>query len=80
MTSRAERPLKGEDEDKFFRVVRAAFGQRRKTLVNALHSTFGNTYSKATIEQLVENCGFDVRIRGEKLSIEEFKRISACIK
>ena len=77
MKIRVERKLSCEAEAVFFRVVRAAFGQRRKTLVNALHSAFGNTLQKADIDGIVRKCGFDARVRGETLSIEEFIRLSA---
>jgi len=71
-----ERKLDAESEKAFFKVVRAAFNQRRKTLVNALHSVYGSTYSKDEISGFVVDCGFDVRIRGEKLNIDEFIEIS----
>ena len=77
MLTRKERPLSGEDVNVFFRVVRAAFGQRRKTLVNAVFAVFGSTYSKETITQIVESCGFDSRVRGEALSVGEFIRLSS---
>lgn len=64
------------DETLFFRVVKAAFGQRRKTLVNCLHSAFGKALSKERLINLVERCGFDSRIRGESLGIPEFANIS----
>jgi 16S rRNA (adenine1518-N6/adenine1519-N6)-dimethyltransferase len=66
-----------EEEAVFFSVVKAAFGQRRKTLVNALFAVFGNTMRKEDIEGIVRSCGFDPRIRGETLGIEEFVRLSA---
>jgi len=72
MTVRKKKPLKPEDEKLFFRVVKAAFGQRRKTLANALHATFESTHSKDEIIRVIENCGFDNKIRGEKLSINDF--------
>jgi 16S rRNA (adenine1518-N6/adenine1519-N6)-dimethyltransferase len=77
MKIRNERILSGEDERIFFRVVRAAFGQRRKTLINALYAVFENTYSKAEISGAVESCGFDKNIRGEVLSIDDFIKLSA---
>ena len=77
MKKRAERMLEPEREAVFFRVVRASFGQRRKTLVNALHAVYASSLSKASIEGMVRECGFDVRVRGEMLGIEEFMRLSA---
>jgi len=72
MLIRKEKQLDKEQEKTFFKVVRAAFGQRRKTLVNALHSVFIDSYDKDKITGLVSSCGFDTRIRGEKLNIDEF--------
>ena len=77
MLIRSEHLLSGEDENMFFRVVRAAFGQRRKTLVNAVFAVFGSTHSKESITHIVESCGFDARVRGEALSVEEFIRLSS---
>ena len=71
-----EKRFDQRNEAVFFRVVRAAFGQRRKTLVNALFSVFGNTLTKSDIEGIVRECGFDPRTRGETLSIDEFARLS----
>ena len=71
-----ERSFICKDEAMFFRVVRAAFGQRRKTLVNALYAAFGNQFSKEDISQIVIKCGLDVRTRGETLGVEEFAKLS----
>jgi len=79
MKTRTERLLEPEDEAQLFRVTRAAFGQRRKTLVNSLLPVFGNALQKTEIEEIVRVCGFDVRIRGEALSLEELMRVSARI-
>ena len=79
MRGRSERLLCGEDEKFFFRVVRAAFGQRRKTLVNALYAVFEKSHDKGMISEIVESCGFDTRIRGEVLSIEDFVRLSTAL-
>jgi len=76
MKKREERYLNSGDEEIFFRVVRAAFGQRRKTLVNSLYSVFGSMYDKTEISRKVENCGFTTLTRGETLGIEEFIRLS----
>lgn len=59
------------DESLFFRVVRASFAQRRKTLVNGLASTFGQL-SKAQLTEAVTACGFAPNVRGETLSIPDF--------
>jgi 16S rRNA (adenine1518-N6/adenine1519-N6)-dimethyltransferase len=66
-----------ESEAVFFRVVRAAFNQRRKTLANALYAVFNESFSKERITEIVVSCGFDARIRGEMLSIEDFIKLSS---
>lgn len=68
------------DYKMFIAVVRAAFGQRRKTLVNALYAVFGDRVEKEYIEKVVRLCGFDTKVRGETLNIDEFARISELLK
>ncbi len=69
-------PVDAGDEKLFFSLVKAAFGQRRKTLANALGTALGSTLGKEGIVKLIEDCGFDARIRGEKLSLKEFALLS----
>ena len=64
-----------EDEELLFRVVRAAFAQRRKTLVNALASSFGEM-TKQELAECVAACGAQEKVRGEELSIREYCLIS----
>ncbi len=71
-----ERPAAECDEELFFRIVRAAFNQRRKTLSNAVHSGFSSVLSKNAITDAVEACGFDPKVRGEALDIEAFARLT----
>ena len=75
LRKREKPPVEVKDEKLLFKVVRAAFNQRRKTLVNALSSAFGNL-NKNEIINLVENAGYDCRIRGENLNIGGFAKIS----
>lgn len=63
------------DEDLFFRVVRAAFAQRRKTLLNALASGLGGV-SKEDLTAILEHCGIAPSVRGETLDIPAFAAIS----
>ena len=71
-------PVSVKDRTLFFRVVRAAFGMRRKTLTNALGASI-NELGKPEIEKLLYDCGFDPKIRGEALSIGDFAKISDAI-
>ena len=72
---REKPPVEVQDKDIFFRVVRGAFGMRRKTLTNALSAAFGEI-SKEDIGKLLVMCGFDTKIRGEMLSIGDFAKIA----
>lgn len=75
LKKRREHPAQVEDEKLMFRIIRAAFNQRRKTLVNALSSQLGGI-TKEQVEEAIANCGFDTRIRGEALDIGGFAKIS----
>ena len=64
-----------KDEKLLFRVISAAFAQRRKTLANALFFEFPSI-SKERISEIILDCGFESGVRGEKLSVYDFLRIS----
>lgn len=66
------------DEGLFFRVVRAAFAQRRKTLLNALASGLGGM-SKEELTGLLAKCGLSPTVRGETLDISTFAAVSNAI-
>lgn len=68
-------PAQVRDERLMFRIIRAAFNQRRKTLVNALSSQLPEV-SKEQAAEAIRKCGFDERIRGEVLGIGSFAEIS----
>ena len=78
LTRRAAAPVEVFDEALFFRVVKAAFAQRRKTLNNALSSGFGEL-TKEQIGGAIAGCGFDERIRGEVLDIGGFAAVTNAI-
>lgn len=61
------------EEKLFFRVVRAAFGQRRKTLANALR---GGGFPKEQVRDALEHAGIDLTRRGETLTLDEFGRLA----
>lgn len=75
LKKRSEHPVRVRDEELMFCIIRAAFNQRRKTLVNALGSRLGKI-TREQAAQAIENCGFDTRIRGETLDIGGFAKIS----
>lgn len=72
-TVRSEPPVVVKDERLFFRVVKAAFGQRRKTLANALK---GGGIDKTIIDIMLPKAGIDGTRRGETLSLEEFAALA----
>jgi 16S rRNA (adenine1518-N6/adenine1519-N6)-dimethyltransferase len=66
------------DESLFRQVVRGAFGQRRKTLLNSLKSA-GLVPSEKMLTDVLSGCGIDGGRRGETLSLEEFAAISRAL-
>ena len=75
LTRRTAPPAEVRDEKLLFHVIRAAFNQRRKTLTNAL-SAAEPQLSKADCERILKLCDLDTNIRGEKLNLVDFARIS----
>ena len=72
---RAAHPAETTDEQFLFKVIRAAFNQRRKTLINAISSQIPGV-TKEQAERAVTESGFDARIRGETLDIGKFATIA----
>ena len=78
MTPRETLPQGVTDARRFFRVVKAAFGQRRKTLLNALSAGLGGV-DKDTIRAAIGACGLPEDIRGERLGIPEFAALTTAL-
>jgi len=66
------------DKDKFFKVVKAGFSKRRKTILNSL-SSYGFNIDKETIRKCLEQANIKEKERAEKLSIEDFINISTIL-
>ena len=64
------------DEEMMFKIIRASFNQRRKTLVNGLKNASNLPFTKEEIEESIERLGEDVRVRGEKLTLEQFAKLT----
>ena len=64
------------DPEALFRLVKAAFAQRRKTLLNALSAAYGSRLSKDELRQAILDCGLPETVRGERLSLEEFSHLA----
>lgn len=67
-----KRKVVTKDEALFFHLVKCAFGQRRKTLLNCLFNQGNLGLSKEELAEILHSLGWDERIRGEALSIENF--------
>ncbi len=68
-------PVEVHNEKLMFRLIRASFNQRRKTLQNGIANSAELSFTKEQAARAIEQAGFDVRIRGEKLGLEEFARL-----
>ncbi len=75
LNRRTEPPYEVQEEELLFRVIRAGFNQRRKTLVNALNAAFPEK-EKPELENLLQKLKIDPKIRAETLNIGDFARIS----
>lgn len=73
-------PVEVDDPDHFFKVVKAAFAQRRKTLLNGLTTAFGAKLSKEELAGVIQSCGFPADVRGERLGISEFAALSKALR
>ncbi len=73
LTLRQKPPVDVDDEKLFFDVVRAAFGQRRKTAVNSLSS--GLNLPRQTVSGILAECGFDPNVRAETMTMNDFALI-----
>ncbi len=73
-------PAEVDDPDHFFRVVKAAFAQRRKTLLNSLAASLGEQQTKEELAQAIAHCGLPPDVRGERLSILQFAQLSRILR
>ncbi len=69
-------PVEAKDEAFMFKVIRAAFNQRRKTLANGLGNAPDLPVTRQQAQDALEALGFSASIRGEALTLEEFARLS----
>ncbi len=71
-----EAPVKVCDEKLMFKVIRAAFGQRRKTMANAVANSSELSYSKQDVYDALAKLGINENIRGEALNLEQFAAVT----
>lgn len=69
-------PVEVSNEKLMFRIIRASFNQRRKTLVNGLKNSQELSYSREEIEEVLNECGIPLNIRGEALTLTEFASLA----
>ena len=76
LTRYEKSPVEVKDAAFMFRLIRAAFNQRRKTLQNGLHNSRELQLEKGKVVEALEKMGLPATVRGEQLSLEEFARLS----
>ena len=76
LTRHEKPPVEVKDEKLMFRLIRASFNQRRKTLANGLNNSSELSFTKEEIQQTIEACGFPPGVRGEALTLEDFARLA----
>lgn len=69
-------PVQVNSQVQLLRIIKAAFSQRRKTLLNTLMSNGGFNFPKDKFKEILDNSGIGATTRGETLSLEEFARLS----
>lgn len=68
------------DPEQLFKVIKAAFAQRRKTLLNGLSTAYGSRYSKEQLRQFIIESGLPESVRGERLSLEDFSHLAKLLR
>ena len=76
LTRHQNPPVTTLDEKLMFRLIRASFNQRRKTLANGLNNSPELSFGKEEIQRAIKACGFPEGIRGEALTLEEFAALT----
>jgi len=66
------------NQDHFFKIVKAGFGERRKKLINSLSGGLGQ--DKATVEKIILDLGMDPNIRAQELGVDDWLKLSKTIK
>ncbi|WP_273327398.1 16S rRNA (adenine(1518)-N(6)/adenine(1519)-N(6))-dimethyltransferase RsmA [Vallitalea guaymasensis] len=76
LTKHKQPPVDVEDAKLLFKIIRASFNQRRKTLINGLYNNLDGMFDKDQLKQAIENIGLKLNVRGETLSLEEFSNLA----
>ena len=72
-------PVEVLDEHLMFKIIRASFNQRRKTMMNSVGNSGEVNVSKEELLKALEQCGFSATIRGEALTLEQFAALTNAI-
>ena len=80
LTCHEERPIDVKDEKFMFKIIRASFNQRRKTLQNGLNNASNLSVNKEQVVAALEKMGLPATVRGEALSLEQFAELSNLLK
>lgn len=80
LTCHEERPVDVKDENFMFKIIRASFNQRRKTLQNGLNNASNLNVNKEQVVAALEKIGLPATVRGEALSLEQFAALSNLLK
>ena len=76
LTRYEEPPVQVKDEKMLFKIIRASFNQRRKTLQNGLNNSSELNFTKDQIAAAIAAAGFSPSVRGEALTLEKFARLT----
>lgn len=76
LTRHKEKPVEVRDPQYMFKLIRASFNQRRKTLQNGLYNASDLKIPKERVVEALENMGLPGNIRGEKLTLDQFALLS----
>lgn len=79
LTRHTKPPVSAKDEDLMFRLIRASFNQRRKTLANGLRNANDLNLTKEQIEESLSELAVPAAIRGEALTLAQFAELSDII-
>ena len=76
LTRYEEPPVQVKDEKMLFKIIRASFNQRRKTLQNGLNNSSERNFTKDQIAAAIAEAGFSPSVRGEALTLEQFAKLT----
>lgn len=76
LTRYEEPPVQVKDEKMLFKIIRASFNQRRKTLQNGLNNSSELNFTKDQIAAAIAEAGFSPSVRGEALTLEQFVKLT----